>query len=441
MQMTISSSEELKGAIRPAPDKSTSHRALILGALLNRPLVIENLLQSEDVLHTKKILQQLGTFIQKEAAIYVLSPKPWARSSEPLYFGNSGTTVRLMMGALAGKNIPATFTGDKSLSSRPMQRIIAPLSEMGARFTSISGCLPAQLQSGIADGDYIFQPPEASAQVKSALLLAALGMKKGSIEIAEAAPTRDHTESMLKDMGIAIEYKPGWVKLDMAEQIAVLQPEQEPHKIIIPADPSSAAFALVAATIVDRANILVEGVMENPRRSAVVDSLLAMGALIDRQAIGGAERVNYHVKHTDLIAYPDPKQLTLRAADQIDEYPVLAVAAAFATGTTRFEQVGELRKKESDRITLMVAGLQACGVEAEEWEDGFSVTGCGRGGVNGGATIRTDGDHRIAMSFAILGMAARQPVVIEDAQMIDTSYPDFVTAFSALGAKIEPYAN
>lgn len=434
MRLQSRPSPSLKGVIAAPPDKSISHRALILGAMAEGVTEIENLLESADVLATAKAVEQLGAKVERLGpGRWRVEGRPWASPAEPLDFGNSGTGCRLMMGAVSGRNIEAVFTGDESLSGRPMGRVLDPLRDLGATCQAREGgLLPATVSGVIAAGDHVVRPQQASAQVKSALLLAAAGMARGGMTIEEIAPTRDHTERMLEAFGADIDYEPGRAVLRAPVRL-------EGRSLTVPGDPSSAMFALAAGCIVPGSDLELTGVMTNPRRTGALNTLGDFGAAIalaGERSAACEPTARVSARHAALHAPADPGALAARAPDQIDEYPILAVLAAFAEGVTRFEGVAELRKKESDRIAMTAAGLRACGVEVEEWPSGFAVHGKGAGGVRGGAAIETHGDHRIAMSFLVLGLAAQEPVSVDRADMIATSYPGFKDDMAALGADI-----
>lgn len=399
---------------------------------------ITGLLEGEDVLCTAAAMQALGAQIDHQTTETVVSGAGIGGLSEPetiLDFGNSGTGVRLVMGLVAGHAISAGFSGDASLNSRPMQRVLTPLLEMGAKVAGRSGGrLPLMLQGAGMPIPITYTLPVASAQVKSAILLAGLNTP-GQTTVIEPRPTRDHTERMLRHMGadITVSENP-----DGGRTITLTgQPELTPARIEVPGDPSSAAFPVVAALITPGSVITIEAVGMNPLRTGLFDTLRDMGGDItirNERNQGGEPVADIDVRASTLTGIEVPPE---RAPSMIDEYPVLMVAAAVAQGATIMRGIGELRVKESDRISVMAAGLKSCGVRFEEHEDGITVTGA-HNGIAGGAKISTHLDHRIAMSFLVLGLAARSPITVDDAGPIATSYPDFVAHMQALGADIKP---
>ncbi len=427
----------LSGVLRAPGDKSCSHRALILGGLAEGTSTFDGLLDGDDVLRTGDAMAALG------AGVTRLGPGRWRMTgvggrglSSPggvLDFGNSGTGSRLMMGAMAGHDLTARLTGDDSLRRRPMNRILEPLRQMGLVDTAApDGRLPFEItgRRGLAPIDYT--PPVASAQVKSAILLAALGAE-GTSTLREARTTRDHTEKMLRGFGVRLTRTatPGGgqtVTLAGGQALTAIETE-------IPGDPSSAAFALVASAVAARGSVLVEGVLSNETRDGLVQALALMGAPIGAEATGeaaGERLVDLQAEACGLKGIVVPERLV---ASMIDEFPILAVAAAFATGETVVSGAEELRVKESDRIAAIVAMLRANGVEAEERPDGFAVQGCG-GPPPGGGLVETRHDHRIAMSALVMGTASKSPVSVDDISMIATSYPAFLADMTALGADI-----
>ena len=424
-------SEAWSGTITAPGDKSISHRSLILGALAKGRTTVSGLLEGADILSTAGAMRALGAQVEQ------VSPGNWsvdgvgeAGLSSPesvVDCGNAGTGVRLIMGAASAFALEATFTGDESLRSRPMNRVLDPLRQMGVEASAQEGGrLPCTLRSSGALTPIDFQPPKASAQVKSCLLLAGLGAT-GRTTVRELHPTRDHTETMLEAFGVPVHRDGKDVSIDGPATLTATHVE-------VPGDPSSAAFAIVAGLIVPGSDLIVEGVMLNPRRTALFDALIAMGGNLNfenERVTGGGETVaDIHVRHSQLSGItvnPD------RAADMIDEYPILAVAASVADGETVMNGIHELRVKESDRIAATVALLRANGVGVEEREDGMTVTG---GPVAGGGLVKTHHDHRIAMSALILGLVADTPVQIDDASMIGTSYPDFFDHMRTLGATL-----
>ncbi|MGQ0534113.1 MAG: 3-phosphoshikimate 1-carboxyvinyltransferase [Caulobacteraceae bacterium] len=422
----------LRGSARPPGDKSISHRALIMGTLAEGETRIECLLEGEDVRHTAQALRQFGAAVNKrEDGVWaVTGAGGFTQPHETIDCGNSGTGARLLIGTASGYKLSARFDGDQSLRKRPMNRVIAPLSQMGARFDARHNCLPLIVHGGNLKG-ITYRSPVSSAQVKSAVLLAGLEAE-GETVLIEPERSRDHTERMLGVFG---------ANIDRIEIDGALHPRVRPGKlkgadIYVPGDPSSAAFPVAAALIVAKSEVRIEDVLVNPLRLGFFETLLEMGASIvyeERRDPIGEPIANLVVRTSKLNgAAPPPK----RAPAMIDEFPILAAVAAFAEGETRITGAAELRVKESDRITLMVDGLRACGVDAEELPDGLIVHGRGPKGVRGGAHIRTLGDHRVAMSFLVLGLASKEPVIVDDADMIATSFPEFAAFMQRLGADI-----
>jgi 3-phosphoshikimate 1-carboxyvinyltransferase len=425
----------IRGRARPPGDKSISHRALILGALAEGTTEITGLLEGEDVLNTAAAMRAFGADVtQAGAGRWRVAGRGGLRQpAAPIDFGNSGTGVRLTMGAGAAFPIAATYTGDASLSRRPMARILKPLEAMGARTEARhGGLLPATVHGG-ALHPIAYDSPHASAQIKSAILLAALGAD-GETVVSEPAPSRDHTERMLTAFGADVRSA---TRADGRHAVRVVgRPRLQGRSVIVPADPSSAAFAAAAATIVAGSEVVLEDVCMNPLRAGFFDTLRDMGGAmetLEASDASGEPVATLRVSAAALKAVAPPPS---RSASMIDEFPILAALAAFADGETVLSGAAELRVKESDRIALMVEGLRACGVACEERDDGLVVHGAGPRGVRGGADICTHGDHRIAMSFLVLGLGAREPVTVDEAEMIATSFPDFAGFMRALGAEI-----
>ena len=435
-------SENLTGTISAPGDKSMSHRAIILGAMASGVTTIDGLLEGADILSTICAMRGFGADINR-SEIGQWSVKGCGQAglqnpSDDIDCGNAGTGVRLIMGAASGYPLSATYTGDASLSSRPMNRILDPLREMGVEASAQEGGrLPAVLTS---DGNLTairYTPPIASAQVKSAVLLAGLNID-GTTTVVEKTLTRDHTENMLRAFGVEVSVQN---RADAAE-ISVTGPSQGYAKltathVTVPGDPSSAAFPIVAALITPRSDVMIENVMMNPTRTGLFECLTEMGGYLradNFRKSGGEVIADLHVKHSKLWGITVPPQ---RAASMIDEYPILAVAAAFASGTTLMDDIGELRVKESDRIKATIALLSANGVICEELPNGMKVKGNGGGLAAGGATVVTHHDHRIAMSALILGLQAEAPVSVDDGSMIATSFPSFFELMRALGAKLD----
>jgi 3-phosphoshikimate 1-carboxyvinyltransferase len=434
MSSSSGKSKPLSGTVRAPGDKSISHRAMIFGAMAEGTTEISGLLEGADILSTASVVEALGAKIKKlgEGAYSVkgCGAKGFQSPDVDLDCGNAGTGVRLIMGACAGYEIRARFTGDASLSSRPMNRILDPLREMGVRSdTQKGGRLPAKIESDGALTPITYTPPIASAQVKSAILLAAVNTK-GVTTVTEPIPTRDHTENMLRAFGAKVELtKRNGANVIKLEGPAVLQAA----KVNVPGDPSSAAFPIVAALITPGSDIVIENVMMNPTRTGLLECLTEMGGHVQADNFrksGGEIISDIHVKYSKLQAITVPPE---RAASMIDEYPILAVAASVAQGTTIMDDIGELRVKESDRISATAALLAQNGVKVEELENGLKVTG---GPVMGGGTVTTHHDHRIAMSALILGCVAEAPVSIDDASMIATSFPTFFDMMNGLGANL-----
>lgn len=427
----------LQGSAAVPGDKSVSHRALIIGALAVGETRISGLLEADDVLRTAAAMRLLGAEVVRGECgnwqVYGAGAGGFSQPSDVLDFGNSGTGVRLTMGAVATTPITVMFTGDSSLRRRPMQRVLTPLSLFGVTAESRDGgLLPITLKGARQPAPIEHRLQVASAQVKSALLLAALNVR-GRSTIIERAATRDHTERMLKAFGAAITVEPHGA--DTAISITG-HTELRPVAIEVPGDPSSAAFPIVAALIVPGSEISLPSVMLNPRRTGLIDTLIEMGARIEirnRRASGGDEIGDLVVTHSALNGVEVPPD---RAPAMIDEYPALAVAASFAEGQTVMRGLDELRVKESDRLSAVAAGLAANGVRFAETADSLTVVGVGPEGVPGGGTVQTHMDHRIAMSFLVMGLASNLPVTVDDSSMIATSFPEFESLMRGLGADI-----
>jgi 3-phosphoshikimate 1-carboxyvinyltransferase len=425
----------LKGSVRVPGDKSISHRALMLGALAVGRTEITGLLEGEDVLATAAAMRAMGAGVER------LGDGRWrvdgvglgglAEPADMLDLGNSGTAARLLLGVLATHPITSFVTGDASLRSRPMRRVTEPLARFGARFTTREGGrLPLAVTGAANPVPIEYTLPVASAQVKSAVLLAGLNTP-GETTVIEPQPTRDHTERMLGHFGATVRIEP----FDMGgRRVTVVgQPELVAAPIAVPADISSAAFALIAGLIVSGSEVTIEGVGLNPSRTGLLASLQEMGADIahlDERVEGGEPVADLRVRAGALRGADIPPE---RAPSMIDEYPILAVAAACAKGRTVMRGLAELRVKESDRLAGTAAGLAACGVKVSVEGDDLIVEGDGSP-PTGGALIETRLDHRIAMAFLVLGLAAKSPVRIDDARPIATSFPGFVTLMNRLGA-------
>ncbi|GAA4000073.1 3-phosphoshikimate 1-carboxyvinyltransferase [Sphingomonas humi] len=418
----------LTGAFPVPGDKSLSHRALIFGALAEGETVVAGLLESEDVLATAEALRAFGVRVERfgPGRWRVLGGR-WRSPDAPIDCGNSGTAVRLLMGAAAGQGVRATFTGDASLSKRPMRRVKAPLEAMGVRFEG-GDTLPMTVEGPVTRGIAHVNVP-ASAQVKSAVLLAGLGSDQ-PVEVAEPVPSRDHSEIMLAEFGVAFQRDGTVTRLGAGRRLSG-------RLVEVAGDPSSAAFALGAAAIVPGSEVTVKDVLLNPHRSGFVMALQRMGADLAMANIrerGGETIGDVRVRFGPLFGAEFTAE---EIPSMVDEIPMLAVVAAGARGETRIEGLDELRHKESDRLALMAEGLSACGVEARADGDALVIQG---GPIRGGASVRTEGDHRIAMSHLVLGLAAEQPVTVDEAEMIATSFPTFRDAMKALGARIEEVA-
>jgi 3-phosphoshikimate 1-carboxyvinyltransferase len=431
--LTTRKTTGLSGALKVPGDKSISHRALIFGALAIGQTRIWGLLESADVLATACALQQMGVRMEREGdewGVTGVGCGGLGPPRAPLDFGNAGTGVRLMMGVIAGHDIAAELTGDESLCRRPMGRVLDPLRQMG---TEVRGGdrLPLTL---VGSGDLTpitYRLPVASAQVKSAILLAGL-MTQGETTVIEPEATRDHTETMMRHFGAELRIEQGAEDRSITlSGEAVLQARD----VEVPGDPSSAAFPTAAALICPGSDVTIENVLVNPTRTGFYDTLAEMGADLrfeNERRSGGEPVADLRVRAGTLKGVTVPAE---RAPRMIDEYPILAVLAATASGETRMEGIGELRVKESDRLATTIAGLTACGVMA--WAEGDTLVVRGADRIAGGASVETHMDHRIAMAFAVLGLAAEQEVRIDDADMIDTSFPGFVEKMRALGARLD----
>ena len=429
--MTVHSQKgaALRGRVQVPGDKSISHRALLLGAMANGVTTITGLLEGDDVLRTAAALRALGALVEKDGAVWVVTGRTWQTPCRTLYAGNAGTGARLLMGAVAGQGVKATFDGDASLRARPMGRVLDPLAQMGLDYSDHEGHLPVTLNKADLTG-ITYRLPKPSAQVKSALLLAGLGAQ-GTTMIEEPVLCRDHTERMLAAFGVELEIT---AIGNEGRRIALAGGQSlRATDVIVPADPSSAAFPVVAGLITPGSDIIVEGVLMNPQRTGLYQTLIEMGGDLsfenEREA-GGEQLADIHVRGSSLKGVVVP---ATRAPSMIDEYPILAVAAAAAEGTTRMEGLEELRVKESDRLAAVAAGLAANGVAHEVGEDWLAVIG---GQVAGGGIVRTHMDHRIAMSFLILGLISDKPIGVDSGEMIATSFPDFISIMQRLGASM-----
>ena len=436
--LTSQKSGSLSGTLEIPGDKSCSHRAIMLGSLALGQTQIFGLLESEDVLCTAKAMQDLGVVVQKNKdsswTVQGVGLGGIETPQNPLDMGNSGTSTRLMMGLVAGHAVQATFVGDHSLSKRPMGRVIKPLSLMGASFDHKKEQLPVTVHGTGKAIPILYETPVASAQIKSAILLAGL-TAPGSTTVRESILTRDHTENMLKHFGVRVTTEQDNNKYCIS---IFGQEDLQACPVTIPRDPSSAAFPLIAALINPGSNLSLPGICVNPQRIGLLRCLEEMGAEINRSN----ERIESGEQVADIeVLAPDTP---LKAIDitedhvstMIDEFPIFAIAASCANGTTRMYGLSELRHKESDRLDLIAKGLEACGVSIEMGEDSLIIHGTGKP-PKGGATIRTDFDHRIAMSFLILGSVTQDPVTVENASSIATSFPDFVPLMEKAGLTIQ----
>ncbi|HNP36397.1 MAG TPA: 3-phosphoshikimate 1-carboxyvinyltransferase [Woeseiaceae bacterium] len=409
-------------------DKSISHRALMLGSIAEGSTKITGFLAGEDCLATLAAFRAMGVRIDARDSTTLLIDGAGRggllKPGSDLDLGNSGTAMRLMCGLLAGQAFDCTLKGDASLSTRPMNRVVDPLVKMGARIDSNSGKPPLTLYGGQTLRGIEYRLPVASAQVKSCLLLAGL-YAQGETRIFEPAITRDHTERMLRAMGADVETTSGWIQLAASQLLTGTAIE-------VPGDLSSAAFIMLAALLADDAEVLIEGVGVNPTRSGVIDVLRGMGAdieLLNCREPGFEPIADIRVRSSRLVGGPvDPGLVSLA----IDEFPVLFVAAAAASGVTRFSGIGELRVKESDRIAAMASGLRTMGIQVDETADGATVVG----GTFAGGEVDSYGDHRIAMALTIAAMSASGPVTIRDVDTVATSYPGFADQMTEIGASL-----
>lgn len=426
----------LKGAVSVPGDKSISHRALMLSALAVGRSEVRGLLEGEDVLATAAAMRAMGATINRigegHYEIYGVGVGGLMQPNASIDMGNSGTSTRLLMGLLASHPITVKLVGDASLSVRPMGRVIEPLTDVGATVQARDNKYLPLTITGVDDPMPLdYTPPMASAQVKSAIMLAGLNTP-GNTVVREKTPTRDHTERMLAAMGADIRI----TEENGCRVVTLLgQPELSPINIDVPGDISSAAFLIAAAAMVPGSDVTLMGVGLNPLRTGVVFALKAMGASIDvmsERMLGGEPVGDIHVKYAPLQAVRD---LPVDPSTMIDEFPAVFCAAATAKGTSTFKGLEELRVKESDRIKVMADGLSANGVLVEELSDGLMVHGC-NGCVPGSGNVQTHLDHRIAMSFSVLGQMAEKPITIDDAGPIQTSFPSFVALMKGLGASL-----
>jgi len=434
--LTARRNSPLAGRARVPGDNSISIRAFILGALAVGETRIDGLLEGEDVINTAQTLRLLGATLErtgdKQWRVRGVGVGGFAEPAATLDFGNSGTGCRLMLGAVAGCPVTATFDGDASLRKQPMRRILDPLERIGARtLASTDGRLPLTLAGARDPIPIVFRPSVPSAQLKSAALLAGLAAP-GETVVIEAEATRDHTEKMLTHFGAQVRVE--WEGANGRRITLTGQPELVPQPIVVPADPSSAAFPMIAALITRGSDVILDGVMMNPLRTGLITTLAEMGASIeqcDRRKEGGEDVADLRVRAGALRAVEVPAE---RAPSMIDEYPVLAVAAAFADGTTVMRGLKELRVKESDRLAATAALLRANGVAVDIEGDDLIVHG--KGQAAGGGVVTTHMDHRIAMAAMVLGLASDKPVQIDDGTFIATSFPGFVELMRGLGADL-----
>jgi len=434
--MTFTAAPALSGSVAVPGDKSISHRSLMLSALAVGESRVEGLLEGEDVLATAAAMRAMGADIERDADgiwhIHGVGVGGLLQPETALDMGNSGTSTRLLMGLLASHDLTATFTGDASLSKRPMARVTEPLARMGASFTSSPGDrLPLTMRGACPAVPLDYRLPVASAQVKSAIFLAGLNTT-GITRVVEPIPTRDHSERMLRGFGAELDVE---VEADGTRIITLVgEAELKPQQIVVPGDPSSAAFPMVAALLVPGSQVTIANVGLNTTRAGLIDLLREMGGsieVVNPREVGGEPVGDLAVTASALKGVePDPA----RAPSMIDEYPVAFIAAALAQGRSVFRGLEELRVKESDRIATMAAGLRAIGVTVEELEDGIIIEGSGGAPLAGGGPIATKLDHRIAMSFAVAGLVSRDGVMIDDMAPVATSFPIFVPLLRTLGA-------
>jgi len=419
----------LRGRLRVPGDKSISHRAVILGAIAEGETRISGFLEGEDTLATLAAFRDMGVTIEVEKGgevrIQGVGLRGLSAPSGPLYLGNSGTSMRLLSGVLAGQSFVSELTGDPSLSRRPMGRVADPLNAMGADIaTANDGRPPVRIRGGKALSGIDYAIPVASAQVKSCLLLAGL-FATGRTCVQEPAPTRDHTERMLVGFGYPVEWTSNGVCIEGGNKLQGTQ-------IVIPGDISSAAFFLVGASIAPGSDLILEGVGVNPTRTGIISILRRMGAeitLSNQRTVGGELMADLQVRSQPLHGIEIPPDMVPLA---IDEFPALFIAAAFAEGETTVTGAEELRNKESDRIATMAKGLEKLGIDAKPTTDGMII----RGGAPIGGRVASYGDHRIAMAFAVAGIGSRRPIFIEDCASVATSFPSFPEVASEVGLRI-----
>jgi len=431
--LTARRSAPISGRVRVPGDKSISHRALILGALATGRTRIAGLLEAEDVMATARAVEALGAEVTHDGGAFKVLGQGVGglRAPEaPLDFGNSGTASRLMLGVVAGHDMRAEFTGDASLGRRPMGRVLEPLATMGLQVEGERDTLPLTVQGTQDLVPIVYDLAVPSAQVKSSILLAGLHAP-GRTTVVEPLPTRDHTERMLGFFGAELKVED---RADGARAVTVCgDAELTGADLAVPGDPSSAAFLVAAALICPGSEVVIENMLMNPTRTGFLETLREMGAdleVLDLRETGGELAGDLRVKAGALKGVRVPPE---RAPSMIDEYPVLAVVAAFAEGETHMAGLAELKVKESDRLAATAAGLTACGVEVRIEADDLIVRGAGT--VKGGGRVETHMDHRLAMAFLTLGLGAQEPVTVDDVAMIATSFPGFVALMSGLGAE------
>jgi 3-phosphoshikimate 1-carboxyvinyltransferase len=427
----------LRGRVRVPGDKSISHRALILGALATGITRLKGLLEAEDVLNTARALQSLGAPIDKIGNEWHVTGRGVGglrRPDGPLDFGNSGTGTRLMLGVIAGHDMTVRLEGDASLSRRPMGRVLGPLQQMGLEIEGGRDKLPLTARGSASLIPITYALPVPSAQVKSAILLAGLHAA-GETTVIETEATRDHTERMLRHFGAEVVIAESGSKTRITVKG---EAELRGRDVVVPADPSSAAFLVAAAALVPGSDITIEGVLVNPTRTGFYDTLREMGADVvftGAREEGGEPVADIRVRYAPLAGVCVPAH---RAPSMIDEYPILAVVAAFAQGETHMDGLAELKVKESDRLAATVAGLLANGVDANAEGDTLTVRGARE--VRGGGTVTTHLDHRIAMAFLTMGLASRDPVTVDDTSMVATSFPEFLSLMQSVGVRFDTAA-
>ena len=438
-KLTSSKAQSLKGEPKIPGDKSISHRSLMFGGLAIGETIIHGLLEGEDVIHTADAMRAMGAdIIKDDNGAWHCHGVGIGGLKEPntvLEMGNSGTSTRLLMGLVGGHNITAHFTGDASLTKRPMNRVIKPLEMMGCKVVAREGGLLPLSTTGPKDALPIeYKPHGASAHVKSAVLLAGLSAM-GKTTVIEETPTRDHTENMLRAFGVPVDIE----NLEDGSQAIHVTGQQDlkATEVHVPSDPSSAAFPTVAALIRNNSEIKMKNILMNDRRNGIYTTLIEMGADITFEN----ERIESGEKVADLIVTGNNMLKGIdvpasRVPSMIDEFPILAVAASLAEGTTKMTSLAELRVKESDRLLMMYEGLKACGVNLEMGEDSLTIHGTGQP-PKGGSEVKTALDHRIAMSFMVLGSITNEPVTIDDAAPIKTSFPNFIDLMNDLGMQIK----